>query len=334
MIDVNVSISGVILYCDESILGIHLGNGYSIEKTYVDDFPFKDKITDGRGQLSIAYLGTVKSDENGKYLFCLKKDDKYQIHHPILAIPGIFSGDDLMCNDQLESYSQVESEFLHKVFSLLHVFKEGNIGTKEVFFRHSFSIGILKNTMNHTNDSVTKNITDSRVFSLSATEIQECNQFLTDYSGAEYTLLKNEIDEFVWGLEQADTATGFEQFTTALEMTLLGHNQQGKKEVLSKRVAVMLENTSTNITQVYTKMKDFYRFRSESLHEGNGQNISDVELHEMEAIVRRVLMKCLERCKVELAINSAITWPEVKAKIINDLKAKVTAELNAGTFVG
>ena len=67
MVDVNVAINGVILYCDESILGLQIGRNYAIVKTYIDDLPFKDKITDGRGQINISYFGSVLSDENGKY---------------------------------------------------------------------------------------------------------------------------------------------------------------------------------------------------------------------------------------------------------------------------
>ena len=115
-------------------------------------------------------------------------------------------------------------------------------------------------------------------------------------------------------------------------MTLLGHNHQGKKEVLAKRVAVMLENTPENIDQLYSKMKIFYRFRSESLHEGDGQNISEIELYEMERIVQRVFVKCLGKTKQELSHNAIATWSEIKEQIINNLKAKVIAETAAGIF--
>ena len=79
MVDVNVSINGVILYCDESILSLQFGHGYSIVKTYIDDLPFKEKITDGRGKINISYFSSLQSDENGEYLLCLKNDDVYQI---------------------------------------------------------------------------------------------------------------------------------------------------------------------------------------------------------------------------------------------------------------
>lgn len=331
MVDVNVAINGVILYCDESILGLQIGRDYAIVKTYIDDLPFKDKITDGRGKINISYFGSVLSDDNGKYLMCLKKNDVYQIENPLKG-PGVYTDKDWRCDNQLEAYNHGETDYLHMVFSLLRLFKPGNIGTKELFLDHSFSLGILKNNFNHVSDIVTRNITDTRVFSLNGTEAQACNQFLADYSGAAYRLMKDNIDEFVWGQAQVDMATGFEQFTTALEMTLLAPGQQGKKEVLSKRVAVLLENTSADMAALYTKMKAFYRYRSESLHEGDNQNITDTELLEMEGIVRRVLCKCLERCKAELTQNAAITWDQIKSQLISDLMTKVAAENAAGTF--
>ena len=332
MLDVNVSINGVILYCDESVLGINIGRGYSIVKTYIDNLPYKDRITDGKGQISISYFNSILTDENGQYFMCLKKDIVYQIHNPFKG-PGVYTEKDTFCDDQVQQYNHAETDYLHMIFSLLRLFKEGNIGVKQLFLDHTFSLGILKHNLKHTSDTVTRNIVDERVFSLTADEVCSCNHFLSDYSGSAYLLLKPCINEFIQGLAQVDIATGFEQYTTALEMTLLGHNQQGKKEVLSKRVAVMLETTPADIDNLYKKMKEFYRYRSESLHEGKDQNISDAELIEMESIVRRVLKKCLEQCKVELTANAAVTWQEIKNKIIDELKNKVIAEAAAGRFV-
>ena len=65
----------------------------------------------------------------------------------------------------------------------------------------------------------------------------------------------------------------------------------------------------------------------------SGEGTKDMEsAMELEDIVRRVLTKCLQRCKAELALNSSITWNEIKEKIIDELKTKVTAEVTAGTF--
>lgn len=330
--EATVKIEMIIMFCDESVLGIQFGNGYTAVKTYLSDFSNQDRIVDGRGQLDISYLHSAKKDENGKFFFCLKKETAYQMRPPKSLVPGGYTNEQIRCDDQVSEFGDSENQYLHKIFSLLHIFKAGNIGTKQVFFEHNFSYGLINNTVRRTSDNVTRNIVDERVFSLTPAELVNCNRFLLDYSGAEYTLMKHNIDEFIQGLAAVNHSVGFEQFTTALEMTLLARGQKRKKEVLSKRIAVLLEDSSADITRQYMKMKDFYRYRSESLHEGDDHNITEGERLELEDVVRRVLAKCLQRCKAELTINPSITWNEIKEKIINELKTKVTAEEAKGTF--
>ena len=334
MTDVQVTIDGIILYCDESVSALQLGNGYTIKKLYFDEIPFRNKIIDGNGKIAISYLGSQRQDEKGTYFMYLHKDDTYQVQLPEIVPGVIYIDKDFDCSNQLEAYYNSEMEYLHKMFSLLRVFKKGNIGLKEVFMEHRFSAlgGLINNTHKQTSDNVSRNITDNTVYTLTQEEVIRCNQFLQEYSGQEYLLLKSCIDEFVWGLEQVDLPTGFEQYTTALEMIFLNKNQQGKKEVLSKRVAVLLESDAIRVRSLYDKMKNFYRYRSNSLHEGDGRNISATELIEMEEIVRNVLLKYLELCKTALRNNPSVTWDEIKNNKINELKAVVQLAIVAGTL--
>lgn len=331
MIDVHVAIDGIIMYCDDSISSLNLGNGYSIEKVYLENIPFKNKIVDGSGNLTINYLGSQLRDDMGVYFMCLHKRDVYQIQEPQI-IPGTRITDrDMMCEEELSQYKDREIQYLTQVFSLLHLFKKGNVGYKEMSFKHHFRVmEFVNNTQKQTSDNVSRNIVDNVIFSLTAEEVVACNHFLQDYSGQEYNLLKDSIDEFVWGLEQVDVPTGFEQYTTALEMTLLGNNQQGKKEALAKRVSVLLESDPIRQRSLYDKIKNYYRFRSESLHEGDGRNITLIELKELEEIVRSVLKKYLDFCKVALTSNPSATWAEIKIAKINDLKNSVIIAKNAG----
>lgn len=335
MIDVQVTIDGLIMYCDESICSLNFGNGYTIQKIYLEEIPYKNKIVDGNGTLSINYLGSQCEDDRGIYFLCLNKKDTYQIHGPQIQVSSgaVITDRDMNCEEELSNYKDTEIQYVIRIFSLLHVFKKGNIGYKELFFVHRFQMmGFFNQTQKQTSDNATRNITDDTVFTLTTEEAIVCNKFLQDYSGREYDLLKDSIDEFVWGLEQVDVPTGFEQYTTALEMTLLGTNQQGKKEALAKRVAVLLESDSMKQKNLYDKMKDYYRFRSESLHEGDGQNITSVELKELEEIVRSVLKKYLEFCRVALTANSAVTWSEIKAAKIIDLKNLVVVAKSTGAL--
>lgn len=335
MINVQVTIDGVIMYCDESICLLNFGNGYSIQKRYIKDLSYKNKIIDGNGALSINYLGSQLYDEKGEFFLCLHKEDTYQIHGPETPNfqSAVITDIDMSCEKELSEYKDAEIQYLTRMFSLLHLFKKGNVGYKELFFEHRFQLlGISHQNQKQTSDNVTRNIADNTVFTLTIEEVNDCNHFLQHYSGQEYDLLRNNIDEFVWGLEQVDVPTGFEQYTTALEMTLLGTNQQGKKEALAKRVAVLLENDPIKQRRLYDKMKDYYRFRSESLHEGDGQNITLVELKELEEIVRSVLNKYLGFCKVALITNPEVTWDEIKTDKINHLKNLVMTAKSAGIF--
>ena len=202
MIDVHVIINGIVMYCDESICSLDWGNGYSIQKMYLEDIPFKNKIVDGNGNLDISYMGSQLNDDKGIYFMCLHKETVYQIQGPQIS-PGVVITDrDIMCENQLSEYKDNEIKYLVQRFSLLRLFKKGNIGYKEIFFEHTFRAMGLYNTQKQTSNSVTRNIVDDKIFTLSSEETLACNQFLQNYSGKEYNLLKNCIDEFTWGLHR------------------------------------------------------------------------------------------------------------------------------------
>lgn len=334
MVDVNVSISGIIMCCDESLCNLSLGNGYTIEKLSLDSLPFKEKVTDGRGLLITDYFGSRIIEDETVSFICIKKTDTIQINGPSFSpTVHVLSGDDFLCENELAPYMHREMDFLNERVNLLRLVKPGNIGFRDVFFNYSFTtMGIMNNTLNLCSHSQTRNTIANDKYVLGEAEIAKCNNWLNDYSGAPYELLKNCIDEFCWGLEQIDIPTGFEQYTTALEMILLPQNQPGKKQMLANRISAFLGNTSPEIGQIHQQILNFYRFRSESLHEGDGSNISDTELRELESITREVLKKCLVRCKSEYDTNPNISWNEIKEKIMNDLVTRVTTLKNSGVL--
>lgn len=331
MIDVSVDISGLAISCDESVLGLNIGNGYSLEKMDWDAFSHKAQVTDGGGNLILEYKDAQLVDSEGKFIISLIKHDDFQIDEPV-TIPGVtYTFDDLKLCERVDPYKEYEIAYLHEVISLLHLFHGGNIGFYEIFFDYSFKIfGVINTQIHHKTQFRSRNVTDHRKFTLTKQELIECNQFLADNKGMPFKLLQASIDEFIWGMGQIDIPTGFEQYTTALEMTLLEKDAQNKKKMLANRVAILIGTSPADITQIHANMLSYYRFRSESLHEGSGANISTTELHSLEEYVRSVLKKCLVRCKQEITVNAATTWEEVKLKIIADLKAGVIDAKSAG----
>ena len=234
-----------------------------------------------------------------------------------------------MCEDKFEQYMKEERRYLYERINLLRLFKPGNIGFRDVFFRYSFTVMGFENMVEHCSYNQTRNFIDSRKFTLSEEEIVSCNQWLNDYCNAPYTLLKESIDEFSWGLEQDDTPTGFEQHITALEMTLLPQNQTGKKQMLANRISAMLGNSPAEIQQLYQKVMNFYRFRSESLHEGNDSNITDTELHDLENITREVLKKSLALGLKPIVVINKIDRPGAQPEKVVDQVIELFIELDA-----
>lgn len=346
--NIQVKINTVLLYADESILALNIGNGYAIEKTRIEVLPIFERITDRRGQLDINYLGSkltapdVVDPETFRpivSLVHLHKEDTFAVEPSIIEKGMQYSDSQLDCHEQLDTYQDEEFMYLNSIVSLLQIFKKGNIGLKEVFFEFKYTImNFMNQTKNGCIDIQDANIVRKTKYILLPDEVVVCNSFIAMHMGInpdgtrrfnsdgswyispEFRMMNLIINEFTFGLKQIDIPTGFEQFTTALEMTFLFTNERGKKEALSRRTAVLLGNTDIEVTVLYNKMKNFYRYRSESLHEGDGSNITDVELEELEDIVRKVIQKYLIFCEAEITANPRTTGDIVKAKKIDDLK--------------
>lgn len=151
MINVNISISGILMCCDESLCNLNLGRGYTIEKCNLDTLFFKDKITDGHGNLDTDYWGSRIVEDNNVFFICIKKDDVIQIENPQFRESKFMITDkDCMCEGELEQYREKELEYLYTRINLLRLYKSGNIGFRDVFFHYSFTVmGLIKNKINH-----------------------------------------------------------------------------------------------------------------------------------------------------------------------------------------
>jgi hypothetical protein len=334
-IEIDVKIEAILISCDESIANVNIGSNYTIIKMKQNELPFIDNIIDARGNLNTDYFPSriIEQDGYGDIVsfMCLQKEDKFTVPAPEIKAGISYSDKDLDQSEYLEKYQDKEFEYLNTIISLLQIFKNGNIGLKEIFFTFTYKpLGFVANTHNMTINIKDANTIKQDAFILSEQETVDCNLFIHNYFETEFIVMKNIIDEYTFGLKQIDKATGFEQFTTALEMIFLEKNQQSKKEVLSKRVSALLGTSNAEITALYNKMKSFYRFRSESLHEGDGTNITVTELDELEDITRMVLNKYLAICSNAIASNPCVTWDKIKETQIITLKSLVVTLIRSG----
>ena len=327
---VKVTIDGVILYCEESATKLNIGNAYKIEKKYLDEISYKDRLMDSRGRLLPQYIGSQRQDEYGVYFICIHKDDEYEIDISKMYEPNTkMTTEDLLFKNQLYAYKENEMRYLFRKISLLRLFKEGNIGYYELFVIHNFKLmGFLNQKLDQTDHSLTQNTVEETFFTLSDTEAAKCNTFIQDVTDKEYNLMKENIKVFMEGLEQTIDSTRLEKYTTVLNMTLLKKNEDGIKAVMAKRTAVLLERDPSKILELYSKMISFYKARSASSHEGEYNAITKSDLKEYEQIVRLVLLKYLSFCKDEILKNPFITWNEIRRKKADDLKKDVALAIS------
>ena len=321
--DICVMVNAPVLYCDDSILQIKLDNKYSFAKGHICTLPFKDCIMDGAGHLLTPYMIASKEDESGRFLYYLTKKDTISMNLPKCRIPGVYIDSDEKYIAQLDAYQQRENEYIFRVLALLHVFKSGNIGTHDTFFEFKFSKGIYHDCRNHKSNNVECNIVDNREFSLSSKEQVACNLFLAEFAGNAYTLLEAAIVKFISAIHSTDSVNVFEQLISTLELLLLDYDQRGRKEVLSKRVAAMLGVDRDNMRELFLRMRLFYKYRSESLHGGDEQQIAKNDVYELEEIFRGILQIYLRKCKNGLSENPCVNWNAIKQKTICDLIKRI-----------
>lgn len=337
MVNANASIYAIIMNCDETIKEIDLGNSYSIKKIYFDDLPFKNEIVNGKGMIDSDYIPSQLRDKAGNYFMCLHKLDRFEISEPQLWVKtekGYAITDSSINTEipELSNYTNDVSEYLNKAMNLLHIYQKGNIGIRKIFIKYQVD-GLVHHNRNINVDMKSRNTCDVRKFILDINGIVKCDEFLKKYSDIKFEVLKQCIDEFVWGLEQLDIPTGFEQYTTALEMILLEQNEQAKKQKLANRVSVLIADSSAEMMSIQANMIKYYRFRSESLHDGDGSSITKDELEELEEITRKVIKKTLEYTNDLFTTNQNISFHEIKSNLISDIKADVQTNKDNGNIV-
>lgn len=322
---VGVIIDGILLTTNESIANVNFGNGYLIEKTKFQDFKYYSDIVNGKNKLITDYYNSrIIEEVNNQeqiYFMCFKKTDNFVAQRNVEGNTISITSEPFFKSD-IQKYMDNEFEHINNTISKLQIYKAGNIGIHQVYFNFKYCF-IGNNTFANTIWIKDANTINPNKYILSDDECRDFNSFSIKYDQC-FNLTKNIIDEFCFGLKQIDNATAFEKYTTSLEMFMLEKNCQNKKQCLSKRTAVALYSSDTDVIATCTKMQSYYKFRSESLHEGDFSNITKVELEELENINRLLIKQFLEYMYVCIANNPSETLATVKTKWINMLKTRVS----------
>ncbi len=136
--------------------------------------------------------------------------------------------------------------------------------------------------------------------------------------------MKDIIDQYTYTFKLYNDGKIIENLITVLEMLFLNKNDSKyKKESLSKRVSVFLGNDDAETKNIYLKVKEFYKIRSDSTHEGKISNI-ELETNDTKELVRKTLLKYLMEVENSCNNNEFSSFKQYKNKKISNLKKTVS----------
>ena len=306
---------------DESITLISPPSGFHFERVKLEDYIHKSRITDSRGEILAEYRSAMHGDE----IICLEQDSSCSVKHdkPANAV-SFLNGSDF--NELIAPIrDKIEAE-VFKFFSLLHLFKEGEIARKHSFYTYSTQAGICKTTQFI--DSYIEDIVTLIRYPMliEADEVAAINDLLYNHDMAYQILRPIAIDELEYTYHTLDEATSYKNLMTPLEVMFLKNEHGEKKTMLSKRMGAFLGNTDAEMKSIYDSVKTHYHDRSEAVHEGNVSQITHTSLNELRNLVRAATKKYITVVEQEIAANPSKTFDQIKASLISTLKGVVTTK--------
>ena len=329
-ISINVTIS-IPIIGDDSIIKIAPPNGFTYKQLAFDKYEYRNHMLDDNGKISTDYHYAVHNAPD-PYIIVLEKSEIIQLkhEHPANSM-GFIMGDDLqkLCEPVKNNYERE----LFRYFSLLHLFKEGEIARKYSFYKFETQAGCFKPQWTGISlcaDMITLIL---HPMIISNDEITSINELLT-VDPKIYALLKDVlIDDLEYSYHVLDDVTNYKNLVTVLEVLFLRGEYGAKKEMLAKRISILLGDTDEEIKTMYSKIKNIYKNRSDATHDGIITNITKNSLDELRDIIRRIGMKYIDHIQSELIKNPNVTFADVKDTMINNLKQQVPEKIKSGIFI-
>lgn len=322
-IDITVSVS-IPIIGDKSIALLSPPNGFSFKETLLEEYIYRDKITDKQGRILSEYRGAVFGD-NQKCIIYLESNFSCTVKHDKPANTNEFINGSDFKQLVVTIQEQVETK-IFQFFSLLHLFKEGEFARKHSFYSYNAEARNRK-----FNEDIVSYIADIVTYIqypmvICPLEVGDANNFLYCHEQA-YQLLKTiVIDQLEYTYHTFDDATNYKNMMTPLEVMFLKNEHGEKKQMLAKRIAALLGNNDTEMKQIYDNVINHYVDRSDAIHEGTTAQITRTTLDELRNLVRACTKQYICIIENELLTNNSATFQSIKDTLITHLKTTVQSK--------
>lgn len=281
------SVHAVIFGADQSLLGIHLKDGFSFRRVSLNPAVSNlDKILETTDFGLRREYETARIDEESLDVICAVKETGYTIHTSRLQ--ERFSDD--VDDDLLSLDNQIR---------IIRLLQEGPVRFKKIAFHQKSKLhvdGVIATT-EHNSILPIGEASTTKPYSCFHCNDEEA-AFISEKIQSQY-LPFNDIQlnacHMYYDLSyHTEAFVSITLLLTALEMLFLERNSGGKQKPLAKRCAVFLyENDLSKAREAYRRLFDLYGKRSDFVHEGKISGIQTQDIIELRAYVRDSLLRVL-----------------------------------------
>lgn len=282
------SVCAVVFGADESLLKIHLHDGFSFQKRSLN--PNVDNLNEVFDTSSIGLRREYESarlDQESLDVICAVKYKSYR--RPVVNFQDCYYDD-----------SDLDLVTLDNQIRVIRLIKECPLRFKKIAFHLSSERYYLND---ETSSAVKKNEivtipeavntqTDLR-FHFSDEEVERINRALSEINFPLTDKLLNSCHGYYDLSYHTEKSISITLLITALEILFLKKDAQNKKEMLAKRCAVFLYDGDEQIKNTYSVVKELYKKRSVFVHEGKASAITEEDIITLRSFVRDALLKAL-----------------------------------------
>ena len=277
---------------DSSISKLKPPTGFQYKKIKLDEYEYRNKITDANNEPLEEYKSAIIEEDNGKYLMTFDLDETLEYD---LSIP---------CNNLItRDYITFEKEFvLFKYFSLLHLIKEGDISWHYKFFLIDSTTPAGNNCELKDKGKINSSPADmttyfSEPMKITDEDVIEFDELLS-YDDRVYQMLKNvALDGFTFNYCIYDSTTNFKSLITILEVLFIEKSEcKYKKSLLSKRISNFIGADDKEIEEIKNNISNLYELRNYVVHDG--EEVPREKLNMLRDYTRRCIkkyMKCISK---------------------------------------
>jgi hypothetical protein len=288
MIEKEVYFAGILANTDESILKIHLENGFQIEKLssdegliFIANLERYSAVYNIVQRISMEY--PCLNREKQEYCFIkntipgkLTLDEQYRM---VEACPEMFS----------DFKNKIVEDYLNQILRLMRLFKDGNICMPFEYYYVYDEKNIPRRVMS-SGSAPWKAKYSTEKYTLSDKESEDLEIFIKQTRLPFQNYLELAFENYELSYEIHNIGLGFLTLMISLEV-MFNPSKQEVKHRVSRNTAVLLGSNYDETENIYSKIKDFYDKRSHLVHSGSAKIVNPEDLAQLRNYVRNAIKK-------------------------------------------